>query len=367
MVGPAGIIASAPRGGGVGGGYTNGAYTATAAYGGGGHTAAPVSTYSTYNAAPPASTYGASAYGTGHGSAAVAAARGRAAQTPHMNARYGRAASSHSVGARRTKTPLGARVGYHPAAAAGGGGAYNVGSYGAETEEAAQTTNYGLHRAATPGRVQHRPAVANHAGGGMWGASNYALPQRVSSRVTLVLDLDETLVHSSFEPCEADLHIPLVMDGERYVAYVKKRPYMEQFLARAVELFDVIVWTASLPVYAEPLINELCRLARCGSVKQMYRCSCSQLADGGYVKDLTAIGKRLEDVCILDNSPSVAQLQPKNLLPIVSWYDDPRDTCLGELIPHLEKLATCRSVHDVIPSMPGCGGGGGGGGAPRYY
>ena len=173
-----------------------------------------------------------------------------------------------------------------------------------------------------------------------------------TARMTLAIDLDETLVHSSFDPMKADLHINVALDGEQHVAYVKKRPYSDLFLARCVELFDVVIWTASLAVYAEPLVAELCKSAKCGSVKQMYRDSCTQLPGGGYVKDLSVMGRSLDDVCILDNSPAVAQLQPDNLIPIVSWYDDVRDTCLRDLLPQLERLAVNPSAPVGILQMP---------------
>ena len=170
-------------------------------------------------------------------------------------------------------------------------------------------------------------------------------------RVTLILDLDETLVHSSFDPVLADLHIPLVMDGEHYVAYVNKRPFVEEFLRKCTQLFDVIVWTASLSVYAEPLINELSRMARIGNLKKMYREHCTEVAGGGYVKDLSTLGMSLEDVCIIDNSPSVSLFQPKNYVAIQSWYECRNDTALKQMIPFLEKLSDCRSVTDVIPQL----------------
>ena len=368
--GPAGIIASAPRAGGVYSTqtpvsnnttrYTSTTYGAppasygTTTYGAGSYPAAPARSYATNTYGAPAPTNYANAYSFNAGSnvaTGTAAAgsyatsayqydvqRGRQQEASYdssysYNARQGRASSSHVGTARRTKTPLGNRYGYEAPDTANTYGAANA--YG--------TVN--TSRAATPGRL--RAPLTSNPPPAQWGVGR--MP---SNKVTLVLDLDETLVHSCFEPCEADLHIPLVMDGEHYVAYVKKRPYMERFLARCVELFDVVVWTASLAVYAEPLINELCRLSRCGSVKQMYRESCTQLGDGSYVKDLSTMGINLDDLCILDNSPSVAQLQPKNLIPIVSWYDDPRDTALRDLIPHLDRLANCRSVGDVIPSLP---------------
>eukprot|EP01063_Lacrimia_lanifica_P010938 TRINITY_DN176_c0_g2_i1.p1 TRINITY_DN176_c0_g2~~TRINITY_DN176_c0_g2_i1.p1 ORF type:complete len:373 (+),score=108.82 TRINITY_DN176_c0_g2_i1:65-1183(+) len=214
-----------------------------------------------------------------------------------------------------------------------------------DTWDRTSTANY--TRTSTPGRS--RP-LSSHASNSYYGHASLSRPMR-SERVTLVLDLDETLVHSSFEPTSADLHIPLVMDGEQYTAYVKKRPFVDQFLAKCVELFDVVIWTASLSIYAEPLIQELSRHARCGPLKQMYREHCTQIPTGGYVKDLTIMGRSLNDVCIVDNSPAVAQYQPKNLIPIVSWYDCPNDTALRDMIPFLEKLAKCQTVYDTIPTL----------------
>lgn len=48
---------------------------------------------------------------------------------------------------------------------------------------------------------------------------------------TLVLDLDETLVHSSFDPIEKpDLTMPVHLDGKVQYVYVLKRPFCEEFI-----------------------------------------------------------------------------------------------------------------------------------------
>eukprot|EP01059_Diplonema_ambulator_P015461 TRINITY_DN26600_c0_g1_i1.p1 TRINITY_DN26600_c0_g1~~TRINITY_DN26600_c0_g1_i1.p1 ORF type:complete len:262 (+),score=66.28 TRINITY_DN26600_c0_g1_i1:3-788(+) len=241
--------------------------------------------------------------------------------------RVGRSSSSGLRGYRVAKTPQSTNTasGYHA-------------GYGNNTTATAP-------RAVTPSsRYRHTAASPSSS------SYLYKQPTLRSNRVTLILDLDETLVHSSFDPIPADLHIPLVMDGEHYVAYVNKRPHLEAFLSKCVELFDVIVWTASLSVYAEPLVNELCRMARCGNIKKMYREHCTEVAGGGYVKDLSTLGRSLNDVCIIDNSPSVAIFQPQNLIPIVSWYEDKNDTSLLQMFPFLEKLAQSFSVQGTIAS-----------------
>eukprot|EP01065_Artemidia_motanka_P031260 TRINITY_DN3755_c1_g2_i1.p1 TRINITY_DN3755_c1_g2~~TRINITY_DN3755_c1_g2_i1.p1 ORF type:complete len:345 (+),score=72.37 TRINITY_DN3755_c1_g2_i1:74-1036(+) len=174
-------------------------------------------------------------------------------------------------------------------------------------------------------------------------AADRILPERK----TLVIDLDETLVHSCFDPCECDLRIPLTMDGQQYVAYVKKRPGCDEFLRRSCELFDVVIWTASLQLYAGPLIDELVRGSGCGQVRRMYRSSCTQL-EQGYAKDLTILGRSLDHVAIVDNTPGVALFQPSNLISVTSWFEDPDDGVLVKLIPTLQAMYHAGSVYDVL-------------------
>lgn len=177
---------------------------------------------------------------------------------------------------------------------------------------------------------------------------------RTVKRKVVAIDLDETLVHSAFEPCQADLYVPMTMDGQHYTAYVKKRPGAEELLRKAVELFEVVVWTASLECYAGPVIDELERISGCGRLKRMYRESCTKQSTG-YVKDLRKLfgmGKggeySLKDVAIIDNTPGVAGLQPRNLISVTNFYDDPNDKQLYGLIPLLTALAESESVYDTI-------------------
>lgn len=62
---------------------------------------------------------------------------------------------------------------------------------------------------------------------------------------TLVLDLDETLVHSQMQPtrdCDFSFHV--LINGTFHMIYVKKRPGVDEFLARVFNLFEVITFTA---------------------------------------------------------------------------------------------------------------------------
>merc|ERR1740123_542866 len=74
----------------------------------------------------------------------------------------------------------------------------------------------------------------------------------------LVLDLDETLVHSSFKPIpKPDFIIPVEIDKVVHHVYVLKRPYVDEFLLRASKHYEIVIFTASLSKYADPLLDKL--------------------------------------------------------------------------------------------------------------
>jgi RNA polymerase II subunit A small phosphatase-like protein len=74
----------------------------------------------------------------------------------------------------------------------------------------------------------------------------------------LALDLDETLVHSSFQPVEnASFTISVTIEGMVHNVFVIKRPGVDEFLERMAETYELIVFTASLSKYADPLLDIL--------------------------------------------------------------------------------------------------------------
>ncbi|KAJ3015730.1 hypothetical protein HKX48_004415 [Thoreauomyces humboldtii] len=172
------------------------------------------------------------------------------------------------------------------------------------------------------------------------------LPEH-TGRKCLVLDLDETLVHSSFKletekgVPSADYIIPVTIENVCHQVYVLKRPGVDAFLEAMGKIFEVVIFTASLSKYADPVLDELDKTRAVSH--RLFREHCVHIR-GNYVKDLSLLGRDLKDVLILDNSPACYVLQPSNAVPVSSWFNDPNDTELADLTPF---LADMKAVDDV--------------------
>ncbi len=160
---------------------------------------------------------------------------------------------------------------------------------------------------------------------------------------TLILDLDETLVHSSFKPIpNPDYIIPVEIEGRLVDVYVLKRPWLDEFIAEITGHFEIVVFTASLAKYADPLLDLLDQSA---AVRwRLFRESCYPY-EGNYVKDLACLGRELATTIIVDNSPHSYVFQPDNALPIGTFIDDMDDQELLDILPVLfavEKVGDVR-------------------------
>jgi len=172
---------------------------------------------------------------------------------------------------------------------------------------------------------------------------------RKTPEYTLVLDLDETLVHCSLCPLQMRDHefsFPISFQNVDYDVYVKTRPYLRDFLERMCENFEIIIFTASKKVYADKLISIIDpnkKLVR----HRLFREHC-MLVQGNYIKDLTILGRDLTKTIIVDNSPQAFSYHMDNGIPIESWYSNPEDVELERLEKYLQELVKFDDVRSEL-------------------
>ena len=166
------------------------------------------------------------------------------------------------------------------------------------------------------------------------------------NKKTLILDLDETLVHSSYEPFpKNDIVLTVNFEGIYYKIYVLVRPGAEEFLKNISKYFELVIFTASLSKYASPLLDILDKEKNIQH--RLYREKCTFL-NGVYIKPLKKIGRSLKDIIIVDNSPLSYAFDSDNGLPISSFFDDKNDKELTTITPLLIFLSKVKDIRKYI-------------------
>ncbi|KAL9595051.1 MAG: hypothetical protein Q9219_006674 [cf. Caloplaca sp. 3 TL-2023] len=179
-------------------------------------------------------------------------------------------------------------------------------------------------------------------------------------RKTLVIDLDETLIHSlakggrmsSGHMVEVKLSTTVGYGGTTLgpqhpiLYYVHKRPHCDEFLRKVYGWYELVVFTASVQEYADPVIDWL-EQERKYFARRYYRQHCT-FRNGAYIKDLSSVEPDLSKVMIIDNSPLSYIFHEDNAIPIEGWINDPTDNDLLHLIPLLEGLQFVMDVRALL-------------------
>ncbi|TIB70716.1 NIF-domain-containing protein [Wallemia mellicola] len=188
---------------------------------------------------------------------------------------------------------------------------------------------------------------------------------------TLVLDLDETLIHSTSRAPQRSSNgfslglrsvlsgngiaggdggahmVEVVLGGRSVLYHVYKRPHLDFFLKKVASWYTLVIFTASMQEYADPVIDWI-DAGRGILTKRLFRESCTQAPNGSYMKDLDIIDKDLSRVALVDNSPISYNINPANGIPISGWISDPNDEALLDLLPFLDSLRFTTDVRRVL-------------------
>ena len=123
---------------------------------------------------------------------------------------------------------------------------------------------------------------------------------------------------------------------------------MGEFLRKMSGLYELVIFTASMPNYANQIIDHIPESF--SIVHRLYRQHCT---DTGtiFVKELKKLGRNMKDVIMIDNNPQSFINDKQNGIPIETWISDPNDTELLKMIPLLEFLSKVNDVRDYIPKF----------------
>ena len=187
-------------------------------------------------------------------------------------------------------------------------------------------------------------------------SSTFKLKDNVNqNKKTLILDLDETLIHSDLDLIYKDHETTLYFDSEDDEILGKNvpiplilRPNLFEFLNYVYDKFELIIFTASHKNYADKIIDYIEKDKRYFSLR-LYRQHCIFIKPGIYIKDLRIFKNRdLKNIILIDNSIFSYSNQLSNGILITSFYNDKEDDFLLSLKDYLEYLIEdCDDVRTI--------------------
>ena len=147
-----------------------------------------------------------------------------------------------------------------------------------------------------------------------------------NKKYTLVLDLDETLIHFKPNPFNES-------SGKIMI-----RPFLYDFLRSVKKYYELVIFTAATEDYANPIINAIEKDEKFFD-HRLYRIH-TTIVDNDFVKDLSKLGRDLNRTIIVDNMKQNYKNQPDNGITIRPfWGKDVEDTALVDLLDILKKIA----------------------------
>jgi mitochondrial import inner membrane translocase subunit TIM50 len=160
------------------------------------------------------------------------------------------------------------------------------------------------------------------------------VPHDIPIPHTLVLDLEKTLVSSSWD--------------RKYGWRHAKRPGVDKFLHDMAQYYEIVLYTPSIDGIAEPVVNNL---DKDGCIMHRLYRDATYYYHGVHVKDLHRLNRNINKIVVLDDDPLEVQFNLENLIR-VKPYTDPKnrtDNTLERITPFLMEIV--REGHDNVPAL----------------
>jgi TFIIF-interacting CTD phosphatase-like protein len=168
-----------------------------------------------------------------------------------------------------------------------------------------------------------------------------------SDRKLLILDLDETLVHSTAEPLgrDADFRIG------KYFVY--RRPHLDELLTACGGWFDLAVWSSSTVAYTRAIVETIFSDPTALSfVWGRERCTLATDVNGELcwhkpLRKVTRRGFRAESTIAVDDSPEKWVRSYGNVVHVKPFVGDQSDTELKILLSYLDRLRGAEDIRAI--------------------
>ena len=190
---------------------------------------------------------------------------------------------------------------------------------------------------------------------------------------TLILDLDETLIHYFYSkvPIKDESHYGYFSSDDEYgqfnnylisnenereridennndslkIGMFLLRPYTKKFLQELNEYYEIAIFTTGTKEYCDRVL-QLLDLNNDLIKYRLYKHHIALKDANISVKDLSLLGRDLSKTIIVDNLDGNFRLQPNNGLPIITWKGDINDYSLKYLATILKNIVI-NKVPDV--------------------
>ncbi|CRG97937.1 NLI interacting factor-like phosphatase, putative [Plasmodium gallinaceum] len=170
--------------------------------------------------------------------------------------------------------------------------------------------------------------------------------RRICPSMTLVLDLDETLIYCTKKKIyNYQKEVDVLINGKYLSLYVCKRPYIDLFFSSLYPLYEIIIFTTSIKSYADTVLNIIDIDHYID--KKFYREDCYEMNQNYYIKNLVNIKKEISKIILIDDSNASGLKYPENFFPIKKWQGDLNDTELLDIIPFFLNLRKVKDIRSI--------------------
>jgi carboxy-terminal domain RNA polymerase II polypeptide A small phosphatase len=114
---------------------------------------------------------------------------------------------------------------------------------------------------------------------------------------------------------KADFQMRIIVEDRPIQVFVLICPGVQFFLQQFTQVYELVIYTASMSIYVNPLVDTIDPDRHIPF--RLFRDHCFNY-QGSYIKDLSLLGRPMQNVIIVDNSQNAYYFHPENSVPILS-------------------------------------------------